>query len=86
MIDRHDTKIRRCPMLGHEIAFAYCRQPGRSIPCARIYDCWWERFDIRGFLEAHYPPEDLAALSAPRPGKVATLFQIVQRVQGRGQS
>ena len=81
MIEQHDDKTRRCPMLGHEISFAYCRQPGREIPCPRIQDCWWERFDIQGFLRAHYSAEEIAEMLRPRQPKVATLLEIIQKAQ-----
>jgi hypothetical protein len=83
MIDQYDDKTRRCPMLGHEIEFSYCRMPGKQVPCSKIYDCWWERFDIAGFMQAHYPPEIIAEILKPKQAKVATLFEIIQSVQKR---
>ena len=81
MINDHDAKKRRCPMLGHELTFAYCREPGRETPCAKIFDCWWERFDITGFIRAHYPPEAIAKILEPKQPKVASLYDIVRKVQ-----
>jgi hypothetical protein len=81
MIDEHDDKTRRCPMLGHELAFSYCRQPGREIPCARIFDCWWERFDIVAFVQGHYDPDTVAEIRKPRQPKVASLVEIIERAR-----
>ena len=54
MITEHDAKKRRCPMLGHEVAFSYCREPGSETPCRKIFDCWWETFDVSAFINDHY--------------------------------
>ncbi len=79
--EAEDARRRRCPRLGHEVAFRYCRCPGRDLPCGRIVDCWWEAFDVQAFLRAHYTPEAVARVLAPPPDKVATLMQLIQRAQ-----
>jgi hypothetical protein len=84
-IDAQDTRSRRCPMLGHEIRFSYCRQPGgATTPCRKIFDCWFERFDIREFMQANYPAEVIDAILQPKQPKVASLLEIIQRVQKPG--
>ena len=81
-LDEHDDRVRRCPMLGHELTFAYCRQPGgQHTPCRKIFDCWFERFDVTGFMQAHYPPETITETLQPKPAKMASLLEIIQRVQ-----
>ena len=83
-LDDHDEKTRRCPMPGHELNFAYSRQPGgQETPCRKIFDCWFERFDIREFMQANYPPETVAAILQPKAPKMASLLEIIQRVQNR---
>jgi len=81
MIDEYDAKTRRCPMLGHELSFSYCRQPGQEVPCRKIFDCWWERFDIVAFLQEHYDPETVAEIQKPRQPKVASLLEIIERAR-----
>ena len=81
MIDEYDAKTRRCPMLGHELAFSYCRQPGQEIPCRKIFDCWWERFDIVAFMHEHYDPDTVAEIRRPRQPKVASLVEIIERAR-----
>ena len=80
-IDHHDHRVRRCPMLGHEVQFAYCRAPGAPLPCGRVLDCWWEQFDVRGFLQTHYSPQQVRQILAPRQPKVATLIELIQKAQ-----
>ena len=81
MIDQYDEKTRRCPMLGHDLTFSYCRQPGREIPCSKIFDCWWERFDIANFMRSNYPSETIAEILKPKQPKAASLIEIIQRAQ-----
>jgi hypothetical protein len=68
-------------MLGHDLPFSYCRQPGRDVPCGRIYDCWWEKLDIAAFMEANYAPEIIAAVLQPKPAKVLSLLEIIEKAR-----
>ncbi len=68
MLTGHDEDmLPRCRRLGHEITFAYCRRENFGQPCRLILDCWWEQFDVRGFLQAHLPAETLTRKSNTRP-------------------
>jgi hypothetical protein len=82
MIDTsHDQRQRRCPMLGHEVAFSYCRSPGRERPCGRILDCWWEAFDVKKYITEACGPAAIEALQAPPPPKPTTIFELMQQAQ-----
>jgi hypothetical protein len=83
-ITANDHRSRRCPMLGHDIRFAYCRQPGRDLPCGRIGDCWWEMFDVESFIRANYTDEQVRQiLSATRP-KILSLIELIQQARQAG--
>ena len=82
-IASHDGRRRRCPRLGHEVPFGYCRRPARDLPCGRIADCWWEQFDVAGFLRAHYAPEQIGRILAPPAPKAATLVDLIRQVRRR---
>jgi hypothetical protein len=82
-VRQHDQRRRRCPMLGHEVPFSYCRQPGSDIPCRKILDCWFETFDVRAFVTEHLPPETLERISAPRPDKAASLVDLIRQARQR---
>ena len=88
MLTEHDQDVLpRCRRLGHEVAFGYCRQETRGKPCRLILDCWWERFDVRAFLQAHLSPEvmaevERAGVSAPPP-KVLSLLDMIQQAKER---
>ena len=60
----HDARERRCPMLGHPVAFAYCRQPGKDLPCRKLLDCWFETFDVRSFVQEHLSEDQIRQAEA----------------------
>lgn len=85
-VDTHDHRCRRCPMLGHEVSFAYCRQGGSGQPCRRVFDCWWETFDVEAFMRAQFGEETLQRMRAPRQDKMVSLVELIQRAQQRSQA
>ena len=74
---------RRCPRLGGEVRFAYCRSCGANgAACFKILDCWWERFDVASYLKSHLSSEEFAALEVVRPpSKMTTLIDLIQSAQ-----
>jgi len=88
MLTEHDQDfLPRCRRLGQEVAFGYCRQETDGKPCRLILDCWWERFDVRSFLQDHLSEEAMvqverAGASAP-PSKVLSLLEMVQQAKER---
>jgi hypothetical protein len=88
MLNDHDQDVLpRCPRLGHELTFGYCRQESGRKPCRLILDCWWEQFDVRAFLQAHLPEEAMAQVeragAAPPPSKVLSLLEMIQQTKDR---
>jgi len=80
---------RRCPRLGSDVTFGYCRLCGESqIPCFKVFDCWWERFDVVACMKACLSKEDFEALSKNRrlPDKVASLVDLIRQAQERAES
>ncbi len=76
---------RRCPRLGGDVAFCYCKtcDEGKT-PCYKIFDCWWERFDVVACMQACMSPEAFDALSASRPQpKVTSLVDLIRQAQER---
>ena len=83
MIEDHDQEEGYCRSLGHSVRFAYCRAGARKLPCARIADCWFERFPVVEFLSGHYSREDLDRIFAPPPGKIESILAILEGVKER---
>ncbi len=72
-------------------AAAHRRPPGRrenlGRPCRLILDCWWEQFEVRGFLAARLPKmammEVESAAAAPPPARLLDLLDLVQQAKER---
>lgn len=83
-MDPHDFE-RRCPRLGGDVAFSYCKVCGKEkTPCFKVLDCWWERFDVVAHMKGCLSPEafDSLASSRPRP-KVTSLVDLIRQVRER---
>ena len=79
--ERYDRMARRCPMLGHRITFSYCRAPGADLPCRKIFDCWWESFDVLAFVGEHYGEAAIARITEPPQEKMLTLLELIERAR-----
>jgi len=80
-IDEHDGRVLRCRMLGHEVNFGYCRCGSGQMPCRKIFDCWFETFDVVDFINRHYSREDVERiLAAPQP-KITSIIEMIQQAQ-----
>jgi hypothetical protein len=76
---------RRCPRLGGPVSFSYClcSETDRR-PCFKMLDCWWERFDVVGYLTRILGSAEVEKLqtAAPRP-KVQSLLDLVAAAKAR---
>lgn len=73
-----------CPQLGQTINFAYCRKVQGGLPCARVLTCFAPHFDVAGFIEEHYTPQERDSFLAPAQGRVERVLDTLDRVrQGR---
>lgn len=76
---------RRCPRLGHDIAFEYCLMSGEGDTiCWKIFDCWWEIFDVETYLKANLPEEEYRRLAQKEPkNKVTSILEIMEAAKKR---
>ncbi len=81
--EQFDHQERRCPMLGHQIPFSYCRSTHGNTPCKKILDCWHERLPIQEFIKSQHGEEMLQRLETPSQHKVVTITQIVSDILDR---
>ena len=84
-----DSLTRRSPRLGGDVAFDYCKVCGDGkTPCFKVFDCWWERFDVVAHMRDCLSPAAFAALSAhrPPPNKVASLVDLIRQAQERAKT
>lgn len=83
MIEKFDEKNGYCRKLGHHLNFKYCRTERGGEPCAKIFDCWYEKFDIRKFMQEHFTAESQENLTRPAPPKAHTILDLIQQAQAR---
>ena len=74
MIEKHDTEYGYCRKLGHHLHFKYCRSEQNGEPCGKIQDCWFEKFDVRTYMDEHYPELKAQLLKRTIPNKTATIY------------
>ena len=78
-----DHLEQRCPRLCGSVSFHYCRTCGdESLPCWKIFDCWWEYFDVVTLLRTYLPEDvvDRIANTRPKP-KIASLVEIIEQAK-----
>ena len=82
MIEEHDSLIIRCPQLGGEIPFRYCRTLNEDLPCRRIMVCWEFRIEISKFLTEHYSFEQIErALAPPTKTRIDTILELIEKAK-----
>ena len=78
-----DDREGYCRILGHHLRFSYCRSCQEGLPCFKILDCWFEKFDVRRFVEDNFSAEEIEHfLQAPKP-KIQTLMTLIRQAQER---
>ncbi|MCU0585404.1 MAG: hypothetical protein MUC46_04955 [Desulfobacterales bacterium] len=76
---------RRCPRLGGPVTFGYCMGCEPGGPCLKVIDCWWETFDIIGYLQDHLPADQFQSLMGARPKpKIAALVELIEKIRKDG--
>ncbi|MBU2621941.1 MAG: hypothetical protein KKD92_06450 [Proteobacteria bacterium] len=73
----------RCPRLGSSVGFGYCRTCGDGqSPCFKIFDCWWERFDVTAYFKDRLSEEEFMqlAMSRPKP-KISSLLELIEQAR-----
>lgn len=82
MIEENDTLIIRCPQLGGEVPFSYCRTVNEDLPCRKIMICWEFRIEIGKFLNEHYSIDEIQrAIAPPVKTRVETLIELIEKAK-----
>ena len=85
MDENVDLLERRCPRLGGPVLFSYCKTSGdnHSI-CWKIFDCWWESFDVVGYLKKSLPEDKFKNLANSKPKqKIVSLVELIEQAKKR---
>ena len=85
MDESKDLLNRRCPRLGGPVTFRYCRLCGdKSLPCWKIFDCWWELFDIKTYLKENLAEGTFSRLVNTKPTpKIKSLVELIEQAKNR---
>ena len=82
MIEEYDALIIRCPQLGGEVPFRYCRTLNENFPCRKIIICWEFRLEIGKFLGEHYAVEQIQrAMAPPSKSRVETIIELIEKAK-----
>lgn len=77
----------RCPRLGHNLSFSYCRVENNGIPCFKTLDCWFEYFDVQAYFETKLNPEQMQQLFCKPPKtKMVSLLELIKQAQAHTQT
>ena len=72
----------RCPRLGHQVGFSYCRSESEGLPCFKVLDCWFEHFNVEAYLEEELESKDWETLiNRPAPKKVQSLLELIEQAK-----
>ncbi len=79
---KYDDLINlRCPQLGHQVPFKYCRCSNDNLPCRKIINCWSDDINVIEFLENNYDSQDLEkAFGITHSNKMIKIFDILKDV------
>ena len=81
MIEQHDEKTIRCPRVGGEVNFRFCRSENNMLPCRFIVGCWQGQINIGAFLQEHYSEDELNRIFAPPKPKIESLVGLMEKVR-----
>jgi len=75
-----DEFLIRCPRLGHQIYFSYCRIENSGLPCFKTLDCWYQHFHVQEFLQNELSEEEFKKVFAKQlKTKVLSLLEMIEQ-------
>jgi hypothetical protein len=81
-----DDYMIRCPRLGHQVSYSYCRKENQGLPCFKALDCWYAHFLIEERLRKELTLEEWKNVfeKPPKP-KMISLLELIDEAKKRGQ-
>lgn len=84
MEDAYDRLETRCPRLGHEVTFAYCRREAGDLPCSRAMACWEDRIPVAAFFAESLGKQNWERYRGRKErDKITTLLEIIEAAKRR---
>lgn len=82
--DQYDHLEIRCPKLGGEVVFAYCKKEGGDLPCPRTIQCWQRYFPVEIYLRERLTESDWdRCFNSPPKAKMTTLIELIEEAKKR---
>ena len=79
-----DSLMIRCPRLGGEVTFAYCRREQGNLPCGRTLICWQQRFPVDEYLRGIMSEEDMErCFGSPPKSKLSQILEVAEEAKKR---
>jgi len=79
-----DDYLIRCPRLGHQIYFSYCRKENRGLPCFKTLDCWYPHFLVEDYLRGELSAEEWEkAFKRSDKTKTMSLIELIEQAKER---
>ncbi len=80
----YDRLEIRCPKLGHQVTFSYCKREGGDIPCSRAIICWQSFFPVeRYFRELLTEEEWKKSFEKDQKPKIPTIIELIEAAKKR---
>ena len=80
---RYDYMMNRCPKLGSEVTFGYCRIEQGNLPCTRIISCW-PVLPVERWMQETFSPEMLKSfLEQPAKSRIDTIFETLDSLSSK---
>ncbi|MBT8763856.1 hypothetical protein KFV02_07915 [Desulfohalobiaceae bacterium Ax17] len=72
----------RCPRLGHQVSFSYCRRENQGLPCYKMISCWQTYFPVESYLRQELDQEEWQKTfnSPPKP-KILSLVELIEKAK-----
>jgi len=87
LMESFDELEIRCPRLGHEVPFAYCRSEAGEFPCFRVLLCWEPRIPAEAFLREQMTPEAWEKFCQQESkDKLSSLIELIEAAKKRGKT
>jgi hypothetical protein len=81
LLEDYDYEMIRCPRVGGEVSFKFCRSENNLLPCRWIIGCWQARIDIKSFLDEHFTLDDQDRIFVPPKPKLQSLVEMIEKVK-----
>jgi len=82
-LERYDEINGYCRTLGHHIPFKYCRTLQNGLPCAKILNCFFERFPIQEFIDNHYSEQQKSQIFKIQEPKLNSILELIAQAKNR---